>query len=160
MLDAVRSEPIHEERQHVAAWVHVVVIAALGGAVFTVAVSPPEVSVWWSAVPLLVGVAVYVLFTPMTLTVDSDVMRVRFGRVGWPQWVFPVEQIKDPHVVGFRPLRDYGGWGIRRGQSGTCLNQRGNRGVRFQYAGGTYTVGSDDPERLLMALNAAKPDTP
>jgi len=151
------TEPIHEERQGVAAWVHVIIIAAIGGSVFTVAVSPPEVGWWWSVVPLVLGVAVYTLFTPMTVSVEPDAMHVRFGRLGWPHWIFPIDEISDLRAVSFRPMRDFGGWGIRRATDGICLNQRGNRGVRFQHAGGTYTVGSDDPEQLLTALRAVKP---
>lgn len=152
------SPGFHRERQQMAAWVHVVVAVALAGSVAAVALIPAEESHWWIALPVLIGLGVYLLFTPMTVEVDVEAMHVRFGRLNWPRWVFPLREIEDVRVVTFRPLRDYGGWGIRRGSDGYCLNQRGDRGVRFEHAGGTYTVGSDNPERLLEALRTAGAD--
>jgi len=146
---------LHEERQHVAVWVHLVIAVALGGTIVSLFLTPEETSPWWLVIPGVILIALYLLFTPMTVEIHSDAMYVRFGRIGWPRWVFPLDQINDPRVVEFRPRLDYGGWGIRRGSKGYCLNQRGNRGVRVEQPGGTYTVGSDDPERLLSALESA-----
>ena len=41
-------------------------------------------------------------------------------------------------VVQYRPIVDYGGWGIRSGRDGErVLNARGNRGVRLELADGS-----------------------
>lgn len=148
------TQVLHRERQHPAAWVHVVIVVAVGGAILSHFLTPEEASPWLMVIPGLILVAFYALFAPMSVEIDADAMHVRFGRIGWPHWVFPPDEVGDPRVVEFRPLIEYGGWGIRRGRGGYCLNQRGNRGVRFEHAGGTYTVGSDNPERLLAALRS------
>jgi len=36
-----------------------------------------------------------------------------------------------------------------------CLNQRGNRGVGFEFRGRRYIIGSEDPEVLLAAMHTA-----
>jgi len=146
---------LHAERQHLAVWVHVLIIVTLGGGAVTTALMPAEAGRWWIIVPVIIGGAVYLMFTPMTVEIDAEAMHVRFGYLNWPRWVFPIDDIADARVVTFRPLRDYGGWGIRRGEEGYCLNERGDSGVRFEYLGRTYTIGSDDPERLLAALRTA-----
>ena len=60
-------------------------------------------------------------------------------------------------VVSYRPLADYGGWGIRSGRDGErVLNARGNRGVRLDLADGSrLLIGSQRPEALALALERA-----
>ncbi len=146
------SEALHVERQQVAVWVHVVTALCVGGALVSVIATPSGQGRWWAIIPALLLLAVYGMVTPMTVRVDSAEMRVDFGHFGWPRWRFPIAEIGHARVVEFSPLRDYGGWGIRWGRDSMCLNQRGNRGVRFRFAGRDYVVGSDDPARLLAAL--------
>ncbi len=57
-------------------------------------------------------------------------------------------------VVSYRPLMDYGGWGIRVGRDGErVLNARGNRGVRIELTDGTrLLIGSQRPEALAVAI--------
>ena len=152
------SGDLHKEAQSLPLWVHALILGALGSSAITVAFLPADAGRWWIIIPILIGVGVYTVFNPMTVEVDGEAMHVRFGQFGWPRWIFPIDQIEDARVVTFRPLRDYGGWGIRRGEEGYCLNERGDSGVRFEHVGNTYTVGSDDPERLLEILRTAGAD--
>ena len=56
-------------------------------------------------------------------------------------------------VVTYRPLRDYGGYGIRYGIGGKAYNVSGNRGVKLTYRGGkNLMIGSQRPEELAGAL--------
>jgi hypothetical protein len=146
---------LHEETQQPMWWVHAVVLLSVGASLATLIAAPDEAEGWWIVIPVVILTAIYGVFTPMTVSVSSEAMHVRFGRFDWPRWVFPIDEIAGARVVSFRPIRDYGGWGIRSGQHGYCLNERGDRGVRFEYLGRIYTVGSDDPERLLTALRTA-----
>ena len=146
---------LHTERQSVAAWVHLVMIACvLPGTVAAILAEDPGAR-WTIAICVVIIVAVYGLFTPMTVRVDSERVAVDFGRFGWPRWRFPISEISSAETVEFAPLRDFGGWGIRRGKKGWCLNQRGSRGVRMDFAGRSYIIGSDDPEALLRAMQTA-----
>ena len=146
---------LHTERQSASWWVHAAMLVAVGSSVAVVLPVPGNTSRWWIAVPIALPLVIYGLFTPMTVEVSAEAMVVRFGDFGWPRWVFPVAEISNARAVQFRPLRDFGGWGIRRGRDAYCLNQRGDRGVRFAFIGRDYVVGSDDPERLLAALRTA-----
>ena len=145
---------LHTERQSAGWWVHVVVLVAVASSIAAV-VAPEGASLWWIAVPIVLALVIYGLFTPMTVQVSADAMEVRFGHFGWPRWVFPISEIRGARSVQFRPLRDFGGWGMRRGRDAYCLNERGDRGVRFAFFGRDYVVGSDDPQQLLSALRTA-----
>ena len=62
----------------------------------------------------------------------------------------------------FRPIADYGFWGVRSGRDGTrALIARGNRGVRLELADGSFLlIGSQRPEALARAIeHAMQPGT-
>ncbi|MFO8080252.1 MAG: hypothetical protein R6V07_08110 [Armatimonadota bacterium] len=152
------SAAIHEETQQTMWWVHVIVVVCIAASLATMIAAPAATGGWWLIIPIVILLSLYGFFMPMTVHVSSEAMEVRFGYFGWPRWIFPVNEISQARVVTFRPLRHYGGWGIRGGEEGYCLNERGNQGVRFEHIGKTYTVGSDDPECLLSALRTAGAD--
>ena len=63
-------------------------------------------------------------------------------------------QIASSEAVTYRPLPDYGGWGIRGVGRNVALNARGNRGVRLTLRDGrTVLVGSQKADALADALN-------
>jgi hypothetical protein len=116
----------------------------------------------WLAV-LLLAAATAGLFAllHMTTEVSPADLHVWFG------W-FPVYRkrvlvvtIQRIEVVTYRPIADYGFWGIRIGRDGErVLNAKGNRGVRLELSDGTrLLVGSQQPEALARALERAlRPD--
>ena len=60
-------------------------------------------------------------------------------------------------VEVYRPVLDYGGWGIRRGRDGErVLNARGDRGVRLHHFDGSkILIGSQRAEELALAVEGA-----
>ena len=57
----------------------------------------------------------------------------------------------------YRPILEYGGWGIRFGRSGKAYNVYGNRGVQLEFASGKkLLIGSQRPEALALAIAAAR----
>ena len=59
-------------------------------------------------------------------------------------------------AVTYRPIREYGGWGIRRGRAGWCYSVSGNRGVMLELRDGKrLLIGSQRAEELADVLNAA-----
>ena len=53
----------------------------------------------------------------------------------------------------YRPLRDYGGWGIRYGRNGKAYNISGNKGLMIEFRNGKrLMLGSREPEVLKMSI--------
>jgi hypothetical protein len=53
----------------------------------------------------------------------------------------------------YRPIRDYGGWGVRFGPRGRAYNVSGNRGVEITLANGKRVlVGSQRADDLAAAI--------
>ncbi len=56
--------------------------------------------------------------------------------------------------AGYRPILEYGGWGIRYGLRGRAYNVSGNRGLRVELTNGKHILfGSAKPEELKLALD-------
>ena len=144
---------MHTERQSFALWVHVVILACVAPGIAAGVAAPDPGAKWAILIPVSLVLLIYGMFTPMTVRVDSERLRVDFGVFGWPKWDFPIGEIQSAEAIEFSPLRDFGGWGIKGGKLGMCLNQRGDRGVKIAHAGRSYIIGSDDPDALAQALH-------
>jgi hypothetical protein len=86
--------------------------------------------------------------------VTNDAVTVRFGVFYRTQ--VPLAEIRQAEAVEYRPIAEYGGWGIRGFGKKRALNSRGNRGVLLtRVDGSTLMIGSQEPRRLLEALARA-----
>jgi hypothetical protein len=119
-------------------------------------------------IELLMGIVVgiglvmflVVFLLHMTTEVTPTDVRVWFGWVPVYRRVVPIGDVRRVEIVTFRPIADYGFWGIRYGRDGErALIARGNRGVRLELADGSFLViGSQRPEELSTTLeNALRP---
>ena len=91
-----------------------------------------------------------------TLVTPTDV-RVWFGFIPTYRRSIALSSIQRVEVVQYRPVLDYGGWGIRRGRDGEkVLNARGDRGVRLHLVDGSkILIGSQRAEELALAVEGA-----
>lgn len=65
----------------------------------------------------------------------------------------PYHDIRTAEARTCQPLREYGGWGIRIGRSGTAYSVSGDRGVQLVLASGKRLfIGSQRADELALAL--------
>src|ERR1700722_12563683 len=81
-------------------------------------------------------------------------VRVWFGWAPTYRRIVSTGTVRSIEVVSYRPIADYGFWGIRAGRDGDrALIARGNRGVRLELTDGTkLLIGSQRAEALAMAM--------
>ncbi len=71
----------------------------------------------------------------------------------------PLSDIAHWEARTYRPIRDYGGWGVRVGRRGWAYNVSGNRGVELELTNGKkLLIGSQRSEELCAAIATAKRD--
>jgi hypothetical protein len=70
----------------------------------------------------------------------------------WPERTIPWDQIRSVETRTYRPIRDFGGWGVRWVAKGIVYHARGNRGVRLILPDERVLVGSQRPEELARAI--------
>jgi len=112
-------------------------------------------SPWIYAISILViAILAAVATLRQTTTVTADSVTVRFGL--FYKTRIPLAEIRQAEAVEYRPIADYGGWGIRGFGRKRALNTRGNRGVLLTRAdGSTLLIGSQKPRELLQAFSQA-----
>jgi hypothetical protein len=100
---------------------------------------------------VVVAILAVVMTLRQTTSVTPSEVTVRFGFLYRTQ--IPLAEIRQAEAVQYRPVKDYGGWGIRGFGKKRALNTRGNRGVLLTKAdGSTLLIGSQRPRELLDAL--------
>ncbi len=99
-------------------------------------------------------VLIFVGLLRMTTEVTPDHVRVWFGWIPTYRRFLTIGSIQKIEVVSYRPVRDYGCWGLFPRRDGErALRARGNRGVRLELSDGTRVlIGSQRPEPLALAI--------
>jgi hypothetical protein len=68
---------------------------------------------------------------------------------------FAWSEIRSCEARRYRPILEYGGWGIRWGRSGKAYNVHGNRGVQLVFQDGKrLLIGSQRADQLAAAIRA------
>ena len=151
------SYPVYVEKQYLKAlWVSMPVVAAYIAWQFSV-------GAFSSFSDLLNGYGSYALsalfvliigiqlnFGTMTISVDEQQMRWRFGVLALPSWKVSLSDISAVEIVD---LRWYEGYGIRVTSKGMLYRASGSQGLRIvQNNGKSFRLSSTDPQRLLNYL--------
>jgi len=105
------------------------------------------------------------LFGRLLISISAHTLHIQFGYTGFMKKDIHVSAIKDARVVTYKPLRQFGGWGIRcgkfEGMKTGCYSMKGDKGVLLEL---THTVrvclsktdrviiGVNAPEKLIAAL--------
>lgn len=108
---------------------------------------------------LMAGLLWLMWVARLVTEVRNDGIYIRFSPIHRDFHGFLWEEIASFEVRTYRPVRDYGGWGIRFGSGGKAYNVSGNRGLQLTLGGsqsGHVLIGSQRPEELAMAVESAR----
>jgi hypothetical protein len=103
------------------------------------------------------GIAVPLWFFAMKLEIQVTGTALRFRMyLLHPSWKeVPFTTIAGVMAVVYKPLREYGGWGIRFGRKGMAYNVSGDRGVQITLKSGkSFLLGSLRAEELELVLRS------
>lgn len=139
-------------------------LLGVAGIVWTQFATLPELR--W--VPVLVGASLILLplmFGRLRIRIDAEMLTAEFGYLGWPIQQVPIANIVRARVVTYRPILQFGGWGIRagrlEGEKTSVYTVRGTTGVLLELAqeqrlsgfrSKRFLVGSLEPERVVAVL--------
>jgi hypothetical protein len=108
----------------------------------------------WMHVPgILTFAALMLAFARLTVTVEGTSLSAGFG-AGLARRRIDLRTIEKASIVS-TPW--FAGWGIRLTPSGWLYNAWGSGAVRVSFSSGKrFTIGTDEPEALLAAIQAAR----
>ena len=116
---------------------------------------------------LMVGFFLFIgaLLGKLTVSLEADELVVGFGVFGWPGQRIRREEIVSARPVSYRPIRQFGGWGLRcgtfDGERTSVYSVRGDRGLLLEldpprriagFRTSRFLVGSERPEELAQSL--------
>jgi hypothetical protein len=102
---------------------------------------------------IVFGFGLLWLFASLKLIteVHADALHIRFAPMRTKRIAF--DRIEAAEVRTFRPIRDYGGWGVRYARGVKAYLAKGPRGVYLTMLDGRdILVGSQSPGELEAAL--------
>ena len=163
-----REEPLMREVQYFRQpwlWGLVVLLAAFSWYSFIVQIAmhrpvgdnpAPDLVVVLVWLTLGLGVVVFFWRARLITEVRSDGLYVRFVPFHRRPRRLPFARMVRFEACTYRPLREYGGWGIRYGKRGKAYNVSGNRGVQLEFTDGKrLLIGSQQPEMVVRAMQEA-----
>ena len=91
--------------------------------------------------------------------IKEDGIHLRFFRLAKPQY-YPWEKIARFDIVKYKPITDYGGWGIRGERRNMVYTVSGNKGLQLYLSNGSKvligTRRSKEMEKALRELGKIK----
>ena len=84
--------------------------------------------------------------------IKEDGIHLRFFRLTKPQY-YPWEKIARFDIVKYKPITDYGGWGIRGERRNMVYTVSGNKGLQLYLSNGSKVlIGTRRPKEMEKAL--------
>ena len=116
--------------------------------------------IWEIFLAVFVGIGVPIAITALFLLlklqteVRTDGLYVRFFPFHIHFKRFAAEDLSEYHARQYKPIREYGGWGIRCSlRNGRAYNVSGNKGVQLVFKSGKkLLIGSQKPDELEAAI--------
>ncbi len=131
-----------------------VTLGAMGGAALVMVGTALRTAAAAKFLPgvLILGAASAV-FSSLTIMVTDEELLARFGPG------VTVKRVKLADIESVEPVRNpwYYGWGIRLTLRGMLYNVSGFDAVEVRMrTGGSFRLGTDEPDRLIRAIEEAK----
>ncbi len=141
-----------EEQRFRQPWLMLLMAASTLVAAWAVQTTQAGAVATLAALALPVTISVWLLSMTLITEVRPEGLYVRFKML-WPERIIPYYQIVRVEAKRYRPIREYGGWGVRGIAPVKAFNVSGNRGVLLSLTDGQYLmIGSQRPDQLAAAL--------
>jgi hypothetical protein len=118
---------------------------------------PNDVLIWFGPFIIALMAALVFLFKILKLSVRIDPRFLHIRFFPFFKREIPVADIVKWQARQYRPILEYGGWGIRYWFGGKAYNISGNQGVQLEFLGGKkLLIGSRRADEFAAAIHEAK----
>ncbi len=105
---------------------------------------------------LCLGITGLFVFLKLITRVTSQGISIQFVPLHRKPIVISFSDISKFSIRTYRPIIEYGGWGIKRGIAGLAYNVSGNQGMQLILADGRrILIGTQEPEQFINAMSLA-----
>lgn len=102
---------------------------------------------------MLVGIT-FLFLLRLETSIDREGISYRFSPFHFKARQIPWSEITQAWVREYRPVKEYGGWGVRISlRNGKAFNVRGNKGLQLVLKNGKkILIGTQEPQEIEKAL--------
>jgi hypothetical protein len=101
-------------------------------------------------------VSILFLVCKLETIIKTDAVYVRFFPFHIAYRKYSWDKIDKAFVRTYKPIGEYGGWGLRKGFMGNALNVSGNKGLQLIFTSNNgLLIGTNKPAELENALREA-----
>lgn len=109
---------------------------------------------------LIIGSPLFIYFIRLEIQVRGNGVYYRFSPFHLRFQRILLDNLRSYQVIHYRPLRDYGGWGIRYGKYGKAYTLSGNIGIQLVTVDHKkFLLGTNKPDDVKNALDSIQKNT-
>jgi hypothetical protein len=97
------------------------------------------------------------LLVKLETTIEKETIAVRFFPFQLKSKAYRKDEISKLEIRKYKPIREYGGWGIRGSGDNRALNVLGTMGLQIEFTDGKrLLIGTQKPDELEAAIQSWK----
>lgn len=150
----MKDDVIFKERQKVdSLWIYLVIVTTLLICAIVYTFIKPFDEKEFMFTMLFLSMLV-VLLTTIRLDTEINSLGIYYRFFPLKKKIFiPKTEIKDCYFRIYKPIREYGGWGIRTGRQGRAFSIRGTKGIQILLKDGSLIlIGTSDEIGIKRAI--------
>jgi hypothetical protein len=134
----------------------VVIVLIRGFVAIVIAQDSKKIKLLLLSIFLLpIGLTVLTLCMQLQTRIDASGIYYRFYPVHIHEHKIDWSNVDSAYVCTYRPVAEYGGWGIRRGCNGRAYNAAGDQGLQIVFKNGKrLLLGTQKPQEIKEALSS------
>ncbi|MFL3027805.1 MAG: hypothetical protein ACJZ1O_05900 [Candidatus Neomarinimicrobiota bacterium] len=152
MKELIKDENFYETQQFRQLWVWTIILLVMFALITPIFFG--VIGIILSIVLVSFSFGFIFLFWKMKLitTIKEDGINIIF--VPFTNFIIPFSKIKYYKIREYRPIIEYGGWGIRFNKSGKAYTVCGTTGLQISLLNGKeILIGTQRPDPILESLN-------
>ncbi len=103
---------------------------------------------------ILGAAAIGILYTKLIVRIDEESINIRFLPFMIKDKKLQLKDIQRYYIRKYRPIMEYGGWGIRWNSNGRAYCIRGNIAIQLEFKSGSkILIGTQKPDELQSAMD-------
>ena len=142
----------YEKQQFRQVWIWMILILIL--LILLIPIISGVFGVFLNIILLTIGYCFIWLFYSMKLITEIKKDGIQIIFTPFTNFIIPFNKIRSYKIRKYRPILEYGGWGIRFNRTGKAYTVSGKIGLQIELSNGKeILIGTENPDKLLQSLN-------
>ena len=142
----------YEKQQFRQVWIWMILILIL--LILLIPIISGVFGVFLNIILLMIGYCFIWLFYSMKLITEIKKDGIQITFTPFTNFIIPFNKIRSYKIRKYRPILEYGGWGIRFNRTGRAYTVSGKIGLQIELSNGKeILIGTENPDKILQSLN-------